>query len=282
MNIGLIDIEPKIINTAYLQISEYHKQRGDTVEWWIPLADGEFDHVYCSSIFDYTNKSEVPKRAICGGTGFDVNSRLSQEIEKCEYDYSLYPDCDFSIVWFSRGCIRKCPYCVVWEKEGSIKPVKPKKLNPKGKYVIVQDNNFFASPKWQSAIVDLTVWGLPVSFNGGVDARIITKEQCRALEDIKLHKQIYIAWDNPKDDLVPQLELIIRYIKPYKLACYVLIGYRSTPEQDLYRVETLRDLGVSPFAMPYNKKDEYQRNFARWVNHKAIFKSVNWEEYKKN
>ena len=282
MNIGLIDIEPKIINTAYLQISEYHKQRGDTVEWWIPLADGEFDHVYCSSIFDYTNKSEVPKRAICGGTGFDVNSRLSQEIEKCEYDYSLYPDCDFSIVWFSRGCIRKCPYCVVWEKEGSIKPVKPKKLNPKGKYVIVQDNNFFASPKWQSAIVDLTVWGLPVSFNGGVDARIITKEQCRALEDIKLHKQIYIAWDNPKDDLVPQLELIIRYIKPYKLACYVLIGYRSTPEQDLYRVETLRDLGVSPFVMPYNKKDKYQMDFARWVNRKPIFYSTKWEDYKKN
>ena len=282
MNVGLIDIEPKIHNTVYMQISQYHKERGDTIEWWHPLTDGEFDLVYCSSLFDYTDKKEVPKRAICGGTGFDLSSRLSQEIEKCEYDYSLYPDCDFSIVWFSRGCIRKCPYCVVWEKEGSIKPVKPKKLNPKGKYVIVQDNNFFASPKWQSAIVDLTVWGLPVSFNGGVDARIITKEQCRALEDIKLHKQIYIAWDNPKDDLVPQLELIIRYIKPYKLACYVLIGYRSTPEQDLYRVETLRDLGVSPFAMPYNKKDEYQRNFARWVNHKAIFKSVNWEEYKKN
>jgi hypothetical protein len=33
--------------------------------------------------------------------------------------------------------------------------------------------------------------------------------------------------------------------------------------------------------MPYNKSNKYQKNFARWVNHKAIFKSVEWEDYKK-
>jgi hypothetical protein len=63
--------------------------------------------------------------------------------------------------------------------------------------------------------------------------------------------------------------------------CYVLIGFDSTPEEDLYRVETLRGLGIDPFVMPFNKKDKYQRDFARWVNHKAIFKSVPWKEYKK-
>ena len=66
MRIGLIDIEPKIYNTAYMQIAAYHKARGDTVAWWSPLTDRQFDHVYCSSLFDYTDKSEVPARAICG------------------------------------------------------------------------------------------------------------------------------------------------------------------------------------------------------------------------
>jgi len=45
-------------------------------------------------------------------------------------------------------------------------------------------------------------------------------------------------------------------------------------------VETLRGLGVNPFVMPFNKQDRYQRRFARWVNHKAIFKSVAWGEYR--
>ena len=33
--------------------------------------------------------------------------------------------------------------------------------------------------------------------------------------------------------------------------------------------------------MPFNKFDKYQKDFSRWVNHKAIFKSVAWKDYKK-
>ena len=36
---------------------------------------------------------------------------------------------------------------------------------------------------------------------------------------------------------------------------------------------------LDPFAMPFNRRDPYQRDFSRWVNHKAIFKSVPWNEY---
>lgn len=46
------------------------------------------------------------------------------------------------------------------------------------------------------------------------------------------------------------------------------------------RVEKLRELKIDPFVMPYNKKDKYQKSFARWVNHKAIFKTVKWRDYK--
>ena len=43
----------------------------------------------------------------------------------------------------------------------------------------------------------------------------------------------------------------------------------------------IKETGCNPFVMPYNKKDKYQKQFARWVNHKAIFKSVKWEDYNK-
>ena len=61
---------------------------------------------------------------------------------------------------------------------------------------------------------------------------------------------------------------------------YVLIGYNSTPEEDLHRVETLRKLGANPFAMAYDRTVQYQKDFQRWVNHKAIFKTVKFKDYR--
>lgn len=281
MKVGIINIEPKIYNTAYMQVARYHKDRGDTVEWWTPLEHRRFDVVYCSSLFDYTDKSEIPDDVICGGTGFDVNSRLSRVIEDYDYDYSIYPNCRKSYVWFSRGCIRDCPFCCVRQKEGMIHPVKVKNLNEKTSVICVQDNSFFANPEWFDAIRWLRYQGLPVELLG-VDARILSKEQAEALLTLKHHKQIKIAWDNPREYLKPKLRRITKWIKPYRLMCYVLIGYWSTEEEDLRRIETLRSLGIDPFVMPYNKKDLYQRAFARWVNHKAIFKKVKWKDYQGN
>ena len=279
MRIGLIDIEPNIINTALMQVSTYHKQRGDIVEWATPLTYHVYDTLYCSSLFDFTDKSQLPPHAVCGGTGFDLTTDLPEGVENCDYDYSMYPACDYSIVWFSRGCIRKCPFCVVWKKEGKIRPVEPKNLNPNGTYIKLQDNNFFANPKWEDAIEWLNKTGQKVEFSSGIDARILDGKQCRALQSLRIQGQIHTAWDNPKDDILPKLNILIQYIKPYRIMCYVLIGYWSTEEQDLYRVETLRDMGIDPFVMPYNKKDTYQKRFARWVNHKAIFKTVKWQDY---
>lgn len=281
MKIGLINIEPKIFNTAYMQIAQFHRHRGDTVDWWTPLTDRRFDHVYCSSLFDFTDKSEVPNHAICGGTGFDVTSQLSVAIEDCELDYSIYPKCDRSFVWFSRGCVRDCPWCVVREKEGYIRSVRHKNLNPNGKYIVVCDNNFFANPRVGVAFYHLNNWDMPVDIQG-IDVRIIGGVEPEQLARLKHYKQIKFAWDNPKDEkaVLDGIAHLTKYIKPYKLMCYALIGYDSTEQEDLHRVETLRSLGIDPFVMPYDKSDLYQRAFARWVNHKAIFKKVKWEDYR--
>lgn len=283
MKIGLINIEPKIFNTAYMQIAAYHKKRGDSVEWWAPLTDKLFDHVYCSSLFDFTDKSEVPARAICGGTGFDVTSRLSVAMERNDLDYSIYPKCRVSYLWFSRGCNRNCPWCVVPEKEGGICPVEGKNLNPKTEHIVVCDNSFFDNPQWWEAFNYLRFINHPVDFQG-IDVRTITSSQANLLTKLRHARQIKIAWDNPRDhkEVMSGIKRMIKHISPYSLMCYVLIGYpgNSTEQEDLYRVETLRELKIDPFVMPYNKNDLYQRAFARWVNHKAIFKKVKWPDYK--
>lgn len=150
MKIGLYNLEPKIHNSAMMQVSQYHKQQGDQVEIYSPLLHDTYDKVYAFSLFDFTDKGYVRDDMITGGTGFDIQSKLPKEIEECDLDYSISPSCDFSMIWFSRGCFRKCPYCVVNEKEGNIHPVEPKNLNPNGKYIKVMDNNFFANPERES------------------------------------------------------------------------------------------------------------------------------------
>lgn len=281
MKVGIIDIEPKIFNTAYMQIATYYKRRGDNVEWWSPITHRQFHVVFCSSLFDYTDKSDIPRDVICGGTGYDVHSRLSQEMESCDLDYSIYLECRKSFLWFSRGCPRKCPWCVVPEKEGGIHPVTVKNLNPRGEYVVVCDNNFFANPKWELAISCLQHINLPIDFQG-IDVRVITKHQALVLSRLRHYKQIKFAWDVPGDEekVLAGISCLTKYIRPYRLMCYVLIGFNSSEEQDLHRVETLRALGIDPFVMPYNKKDLYQRSLARYVNNKKIFKKVTWGDYR--
>lgn len=281
MLIGLYNLEPKIENTAMMQISQFHKQRGDQVEAYNHIFPNRYDVVYAFSIFKETSKVMVRNFMICGGTGFDISSRLPSDIELCDLDYSIFPKCKTSYVWFSRGCFRNCPFCIVRKKEGFIHSVEPKNLNPNGEYISVMDNNFFASPKWQEAIDKLIEWNQTVDFQSGIDVRIFSDAQGEALQRIKL-KKLHIAWDNPHDDLIGKIEMLKEYIPAYKIMCYVLIGYQSTPKEDMMRVESLKNIKVDSFVMPYNKFDHYQRAFARWVNFKAIFKTIPWNCYHQN
>lgn len=263
-----------------MQVATYHRERGDLVYIYDEHNHNSYDKIYTFSLFNFTDKKKVRSDMLCGGTGFDYTIQLPPEIAKCDYDWSLYCDCDHSIIWFSRGCIRNCPFCIVQDKEGIIHPVEPKNLNPNGKYIKVMDNNFFANPEWELAVDKLKEWNQKVKWDQGIDVRILTDDMCDVLNKIKRKGQIHFAWDNPKENLLPKIEWFIERVRPYKLACFVLIGYWSTEKQDIERIEALRNLKIDPFIMPFDKFDPYQKALTRYVAHKAIFKSHTWEQYK--
>ena len=101
------------------------------------------------------------------------------------------------------------------------------------------------------------------------------------MQELKHQKSIKIAWDNPRENIDEKLELLLNYVKPYKIMCYVLVGYWSTEEEDLMRIHHLwDDYKIHPFVMPYDKFNRYQKDIARWCNNKFIFKTRSWEEYK--
>lgn len=288
--IGILDLDSRYPNVALMKIKRYY---GDAARLITPIEAWSCDQVFVSSLFSFTIKPALPARAILGGTGYDIKLKLPPEIEACEPDYSLYNNepkklktCymvkDFgpvSMQRYSTGCIRSCPFCLVSEKEGFIQAVKPLQLNPNGKWVYIFDNNFFASPDWLASIKHLIACDQPVAFEG-LDARIVTEEQLQWLKKVKLKKRLHFAWDNPKENLLENFKRIISIIPKRNIIVYVLIGFWSTPDEDLFRVESLRYLGIDSFVMPYNKQDRYQQRFARWCNHKAVFKKVKWSDYK--
>ena len=125
-------------------------------------------------------------------------------------------------------------------------------------------------------------WNQKVDIQG-FDIRIFDEEQGEMLSQLKHYKAFKFAWDNPRDNIDDKIELLLNYIKPYKLMCYVLIGYWSTPKQDYERVMHLWDkYKIVAFAMPYDKHDRYQKDFARWCNNKILFKSMTWKEYQED
>ena len=96
------------------------------------------------------------------------------------------------------------------------------------------------------------------------------------------HTKKFILRDQIKDEkvIIRGINRVIKAgLKPYQMQFYILVGFDSTPEEDMHRVLMLRDLGCRPYVMPYDKKDRYQRRFTRWVNHKGVFNSCSFEDY---
>lgn len=296
MKVRLLADDSKIPNMAIMKISTYHKQKGDDVAWYDPLTDfTDTDILYHSRIFNFTpsyNYYPANAKIIRGGTGFDIYSKLPDEIEQIkELDYSLYPDCNYSIVFCSRGCIRQCEFCVVSKKEGLIHNIDMCDIKKDSKYIMILDNNFFANSNWRSQLQKLREYNKPLEFNTGIDLRILTEEMCKELAKCKI-KSIKVAWDNykDKDAILPKLKLLTQYVKPYKIVCYVLVGFENKEivDTDIERVDTIWSLGVYPFAMGYidfnnpnYKRTQSVKDFVRWCDNRFIFKSCTYEEYKK-
>ena len=97
----------------------------------------------------------------------------------------------------------------------------------------------------------------PVKLHG-VDVRIMNEEQAWHLNRMKMKQNIHIAWDLPRLDLTDRLKEMVRHVKPYKITCYVLIGFNSTVEQDLFRLNVLRDYSLCyPFPGLCKQADAY-------------------------
>lgn len=293
MEIGVYQLDGKIPNLAIMKIVGFHEANGDHVEWYKgELFSEQYDKIYFSKLFSFTPTPVLPHNAVIGGTGIDFTNKLPNEIENATPSYSLYPECNYHLGFSMKGCRFNCKFCCVPKKEGrpyNYNSIDEILINPNGgNRLMLLDNDFFGGENWRQNLLRIIELKLKVCFVQGLNIRIITPDQAELLAQCNYQnskfnqKYLTFAWDKYKDRTLIEKGIKIcndAGIPTRHMQFFVLIGFDTTPDQDLERVETLRDLGAMPFVMPYNKEDRYQKNFSRYVNHRATFKSVKWSEY---
>lgn len=272
-------------NVALMKLSAWHKQQGHSVEWFNSMS--AYDSVYSSKVFTWTEPDPyLPASASRGGTGHDINKTLPDLIEHICPDYSLY-DCEKSYGFLTRGCPRSCSWCFVPEKEGKVRAHADIEEFARHKEVILMDNNVLAHDHGIQQIEKIAELGLKVDFNQGLDARLIDNSIAQRLGKVKWIRHTRLACDTVSmiEPIRKAVELLRWHnANPAQIFCYVLV---RDIEDALERVRFLKSMYVLPFAQPYRDPEGHeptkeQKDFARWVNHKAIYKKTTWEDYRSN
>ena len=308
MRIGLIDVDGhKYPNLPLMKISAWHKQQGDSVEWYQPLFSGHMDKVYMSKVFSFTPDYEWAIDAdevIKGGTGYAISTEggreildksrdkpLPNEVEHIYPDYSIYPEycTDTAYGFLTRGCPRGCDFCHVATKEGrcSHKVADLSEFWHGQKNIVLCDPNILACKDHMELLEQLRDSKASVELNQGIDIRLINDRNLKLLQQIKLD-HIHFAFDRwqDKDIIEPRLRDFVKATGYNRgkghVMCYILVNFDTTIEQDIYRIQLCRELNISPYPMIYDKEHckPIYKKLQRWCNNFIFWSCPTFEEYK--
>jgi hypothetical protein len=319
MTIGIIDADlidngTRHPNLALMKISGYCKEYGHDAKLLMDYNDLErFDHVFVSKVFSFTKhdpRIESLEHISCGGTGFfsDGGESLPKNVEHHMPDYSLYDDYVnkvlknggkesrvsdyryYSIGFLTRGCFRKCDFCVnkKYDNVFDHSPVK-EFLDESRPYIYLWDDNFLGSRNWKKLLKTLNDTGKPFQFRQGLDIRLMTDAKAEALANSRYYGDFIFAFDH-----IHESEQIKKRLKIWRnhtnrgTRLYVLCAYESIDANDIEnifkRIEILMKCACLPYIMRYEnyKESEWKSlytNLARWCNQPHIFKKMSYRQF---
>jgi len=295
--IGLYDVDShNFPNLPLMKISAWHKRQGDTVEFIDRFQ--HYDKVYISKVYGdeysqiddtYINADEI----IFGGTGFaitvengkevyhkDRDKNLPFEIEHIYPDYSLYPQFKYAVGFLTRGCCNNCDFCIVSKKEGmcSLKVADLSEFWQGQKEIKLLDPNILACKDRKELLQQLIDSKANIDFTQGLDARFINIEIAELIKQCKV-KMYHFAFDFMKNEkaIVKGLKTFVEVVNPPKEKCYVyvLTNYNTTHQEDMRRIELIRECGLDPDIRIYRKPTAPQitKDLQRWCNNRIIYRS---------
>ncbi len=255
-----------------------------------------------------------------GGTGFfyDKAVSLPEEIEHTFPDYSLYDNwiktsiengakpnefeyyTKHSIGYATRGCFRKCKFCVNREYDYSYRVGRIEDfLDKKRPYICLLDDNFFACGEWKNIIEEIKATGKRFQFKQGLDERLLTPDIVSEICTWKYHKEFIFAFDDIRDKKIieDKLKMIYKTCPNFKreLKFYIFCGYDRNEKYDMmFWEQDIRDLferirilikyNAKPYVMRYEKiytsifKGFYSA-VTSWCNQPALFKTFTFRMF---
>lgn len=294
----LIDLDSTIPNLALMKISAFYKSKGCEVGFNVK----DPTKAYISCIFKKNRKlahmsanllylSYPDIQIDIGGSGYSLTKCLPDDIESMNPDYDLYPTIDYSLGFTTRGCIRKCPFCIVPKKEGKLHRVNriEEIYNPRFNSIKLMDNNILADMENFREIVEFCkAHNLRVDFSQGLDARLLTEESASMLATLRPMK----CWDFAFDSMSyrPSVERAIRLLKnagihlKNRVQFYVYCDQSDGEygfDSALERCKLLKEWGTNPYVMLDIDSPPSQRmkDLKRWANRKHIFWSCDFQDY---
>lgn len=304
-----------------MKISSFQKALGNRVVLKLDYNNlNDFSRVFIGKVF---TDSYVPEEVLVlphvkyGGTGFyyEKAPNLPTEVEHSFPDYSLYDEFvkirmmegerrtnlkhffNASIGFLTRGCYRKCSFCVNKKYD---KVFKANELadfwDRDRKYIIFLDDNFFAYPKWQEILAEIKATKKPFMFNQGLDIRLLTEEKARELASARYYGDYTFAFDNINDrELIEsKLQLWRRHSKK-STKLYLFCAYDGSNKYDeafwrndivslFERIKILMKYECLGYVMRFEKYKEspyhaLYTNIARWVNQPNFYKKISYREF---
>jgi len=294
-------VEPKYY-TRYpplglLKLSTYYKSMGAEVKFVRGLEkifDFKPDKIEITSLFTYSwiqvhetinyychqfpsaeitvggiYASLMPNKIIKEFSNINVQIGLNKNADHLMPDYSIlssvekWNDWDGSIIFTSRGCVNKCPFCMVPVLEGKMRSVlsdPATRVYEEHSRIIIWDNNFLASKDWKEKLEKLKLTNKWIDFNQGLDARLIDEKKAKALADMKI-REFRMAYDGDQEkesvhravDYFSDLGVNKRRISFYTLYNFYLEDNvnNDTPESFYRRVLDILNMGCVSYPMRF-------------------------------
>lgn len=298
--VSLIDIDMKyrekkrrsevIPLLPLLKWSEHFKKKGAITGLNLPNPDLTiiscvFTKNRLNAIKECCDTFDVPR--YFGGSGLTTMWDLPPEVETIRPDYDLYPS-KFSMGFTTRGCINHCPFCIVPSKEGKFRRVQhiEEFHDFRFKSCWLFDNNILADVDW---FFENTNWAtknkVQLKITQGMDIRLMTDEIAAQIKKARfVDQQIRFAWDNieEEDEVMAGISMLkdAGINTRRNVSFYVLCGYNTTFEEDMYRVMKLRENRCHAFVMKYHEENPRLNHLARWCDKRELYWSTNPELYK--
>lgn len=304
-SILIVDVDSSIPNIAAMRLKRYYTNIGFKVSFMrlglsiydkkqtpIEIDNTPYVMTFASTIFKGTIDKvcfKNPATVDIGGTGSNnIAKRLPTDVEQSDMDYSIYPNCDTSVGFISRGCIRNCEFCIVREKEGLLKQVAAISDIVKHKKVKFLDNNFLALPNHEELLQELIDKKIRCQFNQGLDIRLVTESNAQLLSKLNYIGEYVFAFDSLS--IQPTVEKNLAVLKKYipndwKIKFFVYCHPDlSIPNDVYYRIIWCKANKVLPYFMRHQDcwKSENVRtynDFSAWCNQPGIFKHHTYDEF---